>query len=130
MTYADGNPNYDNNSLLFNDIYGVYIVSTDCSGNFRWDKEIGSSSIDFGYSINVDNNNNVYTTGQLRGLTSGVDPFWDTDFNLNSTLGRNDAGPHNRTSYLVKYNDTGVFQWIKFPDNGMLTGNQVLPSFF
>jgi hypothetical protein len=131
ITYADGNPNYDGNNLLINSLNGIYILSTSCDGTFRWDKEIGSSFGDFGYAIELDANDNVYVSGYQQGLflSNLPDPFWDVDFNLNSSLGANDPGPHNRTSYLIKYNDTGVFQWIKFPDNGMLTATEVATGF-
>jgi hypothetical protein len=131
ITYAEGNPNYDGNNLLLNSLNGIYVLSTSCDGTFRWDKEIGSSFTDFGYAIDVDANNNIYVSGYQQGLflSNAIDPFWDTDFNLNSSLGASDPGPHNRTSYLIKYNNLGTYQWIKFPDNGMLTGAEVATGF-
>jgi len=130
--YADGNPSYDGNSLLFNSISGVYLLSTDCDGVFRWDKEMGSSFVDYGYGLAIDAADNVYISGSQQGLFQPnlPAPFWDIDFNLNSSLGRNDPGPHNRTAYVAKYNDQGIFQWIKFPDNGTLTAFEVATGFF
>jgi hypothetical protein len=131
ITYDPSNATYDSNSLSGNDGTELYLLSTDCNGNFRWDKEIGSGLTDFGFNVQVDSNNNVYHTGNMRGARSdsATDPFWDTDFNLNSTFGEADPGPHNRSSYIVKYDDQGIFQWIKFPDNGMLNAVDVIFGF-
>lgn len=131
IAYAAGNPTYDSNSLLVNGIGDIYLLSTTCDGTFKWDKEIGSHFNDYAYTVAIDINNNIYVTGNLRGILddSLMDPFWDIDFNLNSALGESDPGPHNRSSYIVKYNDQGVFQWIKFPDNGMLNAVDVIVGF-
>jgi len=131
MAFAEGNPTYDNHSLQVNESTELYLVSTDCQGNFRWDKEFGGESLDEGFNVHTDTANNVYVSGQTWGRinTAAIPTYWDTDVVLAGTIASSVAGPHNRCAYIIKYNDQGVFQWIKFPDNGMLTANEVIFGF-
>lgn len=43
--------------------YDIYISKIDASGNFVWAKQKGGASYDYAYSIALDNDGNVYTTG-------------------------------------------------------------------
>ncbi len=51
----------------------IFISKLDNSGNFLWAKQLGDTSWDEGYGIDVDLNLNVYTTGYFR-LTPDFDP--------------------------------------------------------
>ena len=52
----------------------IYVFSTDCEGNLRWDKMIGGGISDYANSIGLDSNNNVYVTGQVINLSSSPSP--------------------------------------------------------
>ena len=74
------------------------------SGDFAWAKGMGGTGDDAGYSIIVDSNNNVYTTGSFKG-TADFDPGPGT-FNLTS------AGV-NYNIFVSKLDNNGDFVWAK-----------------
>jgi len=46
----------------------IFIQKLDIDGNFLWAKRMGGQNFDAGYSINLDPDRNVYTTGTFRGV--------------------------------------------------------------
>lgn len=78
----------------------VFVSKLDASGNFVWAKKMGGSSTDVGYSIAVDANGNVYTSGGFRG-TADFDPEVGT-FNLTS------AGIEDIFVHKISQTVTGV----------------------
>ncbi len=83
--------------------YDIFVSKIDASGNFLWAKQMGGADRMRGYSIAVDNNGNVYTTGDFYG-TCDFDPGSGT-YNLTS-FGLN-------YTFLSKLNTTGNFVWAK-----------------
>ncbi|MGM0477824.1 MAG: SBBP repeat-containing protein [Bacteroidota bacterium] len=81
----------------------VFISKLDASGNFVWAKQLSGSNSVYGYSIDVDLNGNVYTTGYING-TVDFDPGAGT-FNLTST------GPTD--AFISKLDASGNFVWAK-----------------
>ncbi|NSW46568.1 MAG: SBBP repeat-containing protein [Bacteroidales bacterium] len=81
----------------------AFIVKLDNNGNLIWVKQIGGTDSDFGYSISVDLNENVYTTGIFKG-TVDFDPGTGT-YNL-SSAGSNDI-------FVSKLDAFGNFVWAK-----------------
>jgi hypothetical protein len=79
----------------------TYILKIDVFGNFMWAKQLGGSAIDQGYSITVDGNSNVYTSGIFQG-TSDFDPGTNI-FNL-SSIGYLDV-------FISKLDASGNFVW-------------------
>ncbi|MGB5981777.1 MAG: T9SS type A sorting domain-containing protein [Nonlabens sp.] len=119
--YAGNMPSINGNALLFNDSQDVVLYSTDCSGNFRWKKEFGSSGLVTSTGLDVALDGSVYATGENTPKlgNSSADSYFDTDFVYQSNgLGPFDPGPHNNYPYLIKYDSNGVFQWVRFPQNG------------
>lgn len=53
--------------------YDVFVLKLDMSGNFLWAKQMGSLATDIGMSVAVDENGNIYSTGQAGGVFD-VDP--------------------------------------------------------
>jgi len=51
----------------------IFISKLDANGNYLWVKGMGGSEVDQGYSIAVDREGNVYTTGYFQG-TADFDP--------------------------------------------------------
>ena len=84
--------NLDGNSSAGN--YDIFFIKYDISGDRKWTKQIGSSADDFGYSIGIDNSNNIYITGFTEGSISG-----------------SNAG--GRDGFLAKYDTNGNQIWIK-----------------
>jgi len=83
--------------------YDIFVSKIDASGNFLWAKQMGGADRMRGYSIAVDNNGNVYTTGDFYG-TCDFDPGSGT-YNLTS-FGLNDI-------FVSKLDASGNFVWAK-----------------
>lgn len=98
----------------------IYIFSTDCEGNFRWDKMIGGGIDDSASSIGLDSNNNVYVSGHVRNSsTTPPPPHFDTD----SIKGpaNSQAGEMLKNMFIIKYDQDGNYQWLREPE-GALSG--------
>ncbi len=83
----------------------IFVNKLDASGNFLWAKQMGGTSDqETGYSITVDANQNVYTTGNFSG-TADFDPGPAT-FNLTTPFGLFDI-------FVSKLDASGNFIWAK-----------------
>ena len=104
--YFQGSVDFDPGPGLFNltpvGPSDVFISKLDSSGTFLWAKAMGGNAV-FGSSIVVDNNGNIYTTGQFQG-TVDFDPGPGI-FNLTS------AG--NYDIFISKLEASGNFLWAK-----------------
>ncbi|MBL7935324.1 MAG: T9SS type A sorting domain-containing protein [Bacteroidia bacterium] len=78
----------------------VFIEKLDMNGLFLWAKRIGNTSDDGGYSININNNNNIYITG-LFSNNPDFDPGPGT-FIMNSTTSYCDV-------FLTEIDSYGMF---------------------
>ncbi len=85
------------------DLYDIFILKLNVSGNFVWAKSLGGTLPDNGFSIALDASGNVYTTGSYQG-TADFDPGAATS-NLTSA-GGNDI-------FISKLDATGNFVWAK-----------------
>jgi len=81
----------------------IFIQKLDTAGNLLWVKQMGGTSIDYGYSITTDAGGNVYTTGSFMG-TVDFDPGAGTN-NLTVT-GLSDI-------FIQKLDATGSILWVK-----------------
>jgi PKD repeat protein len=97
-----GISNYDRYSL----------ASWDCEGNYRWKKTLGSAAGFLGFAIGTDTLGGVY----LTGTQSSTNPVGYTYFDTDTLLG---ATP--KSMFLVKYDTSGVFQWLKMPQPDTVT---------
>ena len=70
----------------------------DASGNALWEIQVATSDIDIGYNLELDSDNNIYIVGSSKAdLDAG---------GSESHVGLEDI-------IIVKYNTSGVQQWIK-----------------
>ena len=70
-----------------------------CAQSFQWAKRAGLYAFDLGYGIGTDNAGNVYVAGK---------------YEMNANFGGiyvKCAGNHD--IFIVKYNSSGVFQWVR-----------------
>jgi len=82
---CDFNPGAGINNLISFGLRDVFVSKLDINGNYIFSKQIGGSSNDLSYSLEVDNFGNIYTTGGFHGT---ADFNQDTGtFNLNSAGG-------------------------------------------
>ncbi len=105
--YFSDSPDFDsgNNSHTLNSAGSgdIFILKTDTAGNFIWAKNLGGSNLDVGYSIDIDQNGNIFCTGFFQGIAD-FDPGI-TIYNLTS-LGSQDI-------FIVKLDSTGNFVFSK-----------------
>ncbi|HNR86597.1 MAG TPA: SBBP repeat-containing protein, partial [Taishania sp.] len=81
----------------------VFILKLDALGDFVWAKTLGGTAADYGQSITVDINNNIYITGYFNG-TVDFDPGVGVK-NI-SSLGGTDV-------FILKLDANGNFVWAK-----------------
>ena len=82
----------------------AFIVKYNTSGVVQWVTRLASNNQDIGYSIWVDDNSNVYTTGQFNG---GAFSIYGQSVGLFST-----TTVSSRDAIIVKYNTSGAPQWV------------------
>lgn len=93
-----------------------YISKLDAVGNFVWAKKVQTNSQTWAWGIDLDQNNNVYVTGQFAG-TGDFDPGAGT-FNMTSAYGAQ--------IFVLKLDAAGEFVWAKnFITNGLSGGESV-----
>jgi hypothetical protein len=83
-------------------IEDFYISKMDESGNYLWGGSFGGMYDDFGTSIAVDNNGNVYTTG-MCAMGADFDPGPEINFVSNSGY----------DVFILKLSAEGDFVWVK-----------------
>ncbi|MEZ4889227.1 MAG: SBBP repeat-containing protein [Crocinitomicaceae bacterium] len=88
----------------------MFIAKLDANGNYLWAKSAGESSLDFGFSIAVDNQGNSYVTGRFRGSVA----FGSTTLATYGSL----------QIFITKLDTNGNFLWAKQAGdwNGNATG--------
>ncbi|MGB2087026.1 MAG: T9SS type A sorting domain-containing protein [Psychroflexus salarius] len=98
----------------------IYVFSTDCEGNFRWDKMIGGGGSDFANSIGLDGNDNVYVSGHvINSNGTPPPPRFDTDSIKGPAYSQ--AGAMLKNVFIIKYDQDGNYQWLREPE-GALSG--------
>jgi hypothetical protein len=98
---ADFDPGAGVFNLTSNGGDDIFVSKLDASGNFLWAKNVGSTSLDVGNGIDVDNSGNVYVTGAFR-FTVDFDPGPGT-YTI-TTLGFADI-------FMLKLTTLGDFAW-------------------
>lgn len=89
-------------NLVSNGITDAFVLKIGASGNFLWAKSMGGTNIDGAYSISLDDNGNVYTTGNFYGTA---------DFN--PSTGTNNLTAIGTTSdvFISKLDASGNYVW-------------------
>ena len=100
---CDFDPSSSTFNLTSNGGYDIFITKFDNRGNFIWVKSIGGGSDDVGYSIALDNENNIFFTGYFAG-TVDFNPDVNV-FNLTSDGGLD--------IFITKLNNNGEFVFAK-----------------
>lgn len=100
----DADPNSGVFNLYSNGDKDVFILKLDSSGNFVWAKSFGGTSIDEGFSLSIDIDGYIYTTGRFYS-TVDFDPGIGTT-NLSTTgWGSN--------MFIQKLDNNGNLIWVK-----------------
>lgn len=112
--FAEGAITVDGRSL--NKIGGndIVVSSYTCDGQYRWSKVLGSSlDSDRFVGIRTDGKGGVYacvessTTTSTNGLNISTDTI---------------VAPTTRTMYLIKWDTSGKFQWVRMPQPTNISG--------
>lgn len=83
--------------------HDAYVLKLDTAGSFIWAKQLGGTQSEMGNSITIDNNENVYTTGNLYGMAD-FDPSGLT-YTI-TTIGNSDV-------FISSLDSFGNFKWAK-----------------
>jgi len=86
-------------TMISSGSYDAFIAKLDAGGNYVWAKKIGGNSYDFGRSIIVDKNDNLYVTGDFSSTAN----FGSTTL---TSAGESDM-------FVTKLNSAGNFLWAK-----------------
>ena len=95
--------------LTSNGWWDVFLAKYDTTGNLIWVVSFGSVNFDYSDIVTVDENNNIYLGGNYGGVM-------DINPGANEEL----LTPIGLSSYLLKLNEAGEFQWAR-----NLTGNDI-----
>ncbi|UZR96533.1 LamG-like jellyroll fold domain-containing protein [Chondrinema litorale] len=98
---VDFNPGEETFEMTSNGGNDIFVEKLDVDGNFVWAKQMGGSNYDTGYSISIDENGNVFSSGYAQG-TVDFDPSENT-YELTST--------YEGILYIQKLDTDGNFIW-------------------
>ena len=98
--YYENTVDFGGGNITSNGSWDAYLLKLNSSGTFQWVKSYGASSNDLGRDVAIDSNDNIYLTGNFRGTVD----FGGGDVSSNPS--------NNPYIFLVKFNSSGVFQWV------------------
>ncbi len=81
----------------------IFFAKYDSAGNYLWANSLGSTGADCGTALSLNATGNIVLTGTFNGTV---------DFDAGSGI-VNMTSVTTANSYILKYNSTGVFQWVK-----------------
>lgn len=88
----------------------IFIAKYNSSGAIQFIKQIGYTSlIDFANGMTLDNQNNIYITGNVGGAAAGSISYFNGNGNPNGSITSLGFGD----MFIAKYNSAGTFQWLK-----------------
>lgn len=94
-----GSASFDEKKIIGQGDDGIFLLKYNTSGKLLWAKELGGKKEDSGYSIDIDNKNNIYIAGYFEDTS-----FFDSHYLF--SRGEYDA-------FLVKCNSDGKVLWAK-----------------
>lgn len=95
----------------------VYLIKYNPNGEALWATAVTGTSVDTGFSIAIDSNDNIYITGyyftnnsiNLLSANGNIGPLFQNNSNIIL------PGPSNsRDVFLIKYNTSGIVQWATY----------------
>ena len=96
--YYQSTVDFGGGNVTSNGNWDAFLLKLNSSGTFQWVKSYGSNFNDLGRDVAIDSNDNIYMLGNYRGTV---------DFG-----GGDETGNINADIFLVKFNSSGVFQWV------------------
>lgn len=109
---------FDNDSLISDGGFDVYIAKLNPNGEFVWQKQIEGSGDQWSNSIAMDSNDNLYVLGSF-----GMSEITIGETSLTGTYSADGS------TFLTKLDTLGNYQWAKhFQDNGPSYENRMMIS--
>lgn len=87
----------------------TYLVSTTCSGAFRWHKTIGGGGHIYADGLGTDELGGVYVAGAGYQPQNAIIPLHYDQDSIKTSANR------DKQIYLIKYDTLGNFQWLREP---------------
>jgi len=92
--------------------HDIAISKLDANGNIQWEHYLGNQQNgNAGYSIAVDNCNNVFIGGDYKEMVD-FDPSANDNI-LNSELIANSTSTYSLNNFVLKLNAAGQFEWVR-----------------
>jgi len=101
---ADFDPGTETDSFTSAGLEDIFLTKINSDGSYGWTKTMGGTDSDFGQSVAVDGNDDVYVTGYFRSINADFDPGSGTD--SHSSVGLEDI-------FLAKITSDGSYGWTK-----------------
>jgi hypothetical protein len=112
----------------------IYIVSTDCEGNYRWHTTLGGEPSELYASIALDDLGGLYISFAAINSSRSNNTNVPTHFAPGVALGYGTNGanpnPNNRCIALVKYDTNGNYLWHHMPQDENVISSNVIPGYF
>ena len=99
---VDFDPGTGTTNHTSNGILDAFVLKLNQNGDYTWSKQYGGNNLENSESISLDNNGNIYTTGNFYG-TADFDPGTST-VNLTATGSSSDV-------FVLKLDATGNYVW-------------------
>ena len=99
---ADFDPGSGTDSHSSVGLEDIFLAKITSDGSYGWTKTMGGTDQDFGQSVAVDGNDDVYVTGYFRSINADFDPGSGTD--SHSSVGLEDI-------FLAKITSDGSYGW-------------------
>ncbi|WP_417602129.1 T9SS type A sorting domain-containing protein [Owenweeksia hongkongensis] len=128
-----------NQALTGYSSYGTYnsidivLSSFKADGTYRWSKVIGGHLYDFAYGLKLDQQGHVYVMGRIDnpGETMVGVPYTSVHFDTDTilpkipidALGIDYLDSLQQSMFLVQYDTTGTFNWLRMPEPDTTTKN-------
>jgi len=111
----DFDPGPETNELTATGASDVFITKSNAAGELLWAKQLGGDNADEGWSIALDNADNIFITGSFIGKA---------DFDPGSSTYRIASVEDSKDIFVTKLDEEGNFIWVKQfgsegPDGGM-----------
>lgn len=101
---VDFDPGVETTSITSHGASDIFLQKLDTDGNFQWVKTWGSTSIDKGAALAIDNAGNIFTTGLFK---------YTVDFDLGAGTAELTAPGTNKNIFIQKMDSNGDFVWVK-----------------
>jgi len=102
--FGAGDADFGATNLTSAGLEDIFVSKLDSSGNFVWAKKMGGTSADKSFSITIDSNSDVLTTGTFQSTDADFDPGAST-----SILAQVAGGD----AFVSKLDSNGNFVWAK-----------------